>query len=156
MIPKTLPSSAHYSIRAPENYYRDMREDVEVLRDRQRFIACVLVILSCIDALAADSGKATSGKFKAFVKREFPELCAGLDRVVRGKSGPDVLYDSFRNGFSHLRGPKANFAIADNTELNGEWAGEVEVDSKGKFVAINVERLIEHFLALTNRLEATR
>jgi hypothetical protein len=66
------------------------------------------------------------------------------------------LYDSFRNGFSHLRGPKANFAIADNNELDGKWAGELEVDRKGKFVAINIERLIEQFLVLATRLEVAQ
>jgi len=45
LMPKILPNSAHYSIRAPQNYYRDMREDVEVLRDHQRFTAASLSFL---------------------------------------------------------------------------------------------------------------
>ena len=153
-MPKTLPSTAYYSIRDPQNYYRDMREDVEVLRANKRFTACVLVILSCLDAIAAGKGDATNGKFKSFATTEFPELCKGLDGILPGKSGADVLYDSFRNGFMHLRGPKANFGIADNSELDGKWAGLVTVEGKGTYVVINVERLIEHFLALVNRLEA--
>jgi pyrroline-5-carboxylate reductase len=55
-MPKKLPRSAYYSIRAPENFYRDMREDVELLREHQRFSACLTVVWSCIDALAAGSG----------------------------------------------------------------------------------------------------
>jgi hypothetical protein len=152
-MPKVLPGKAHYSISDPNNYYRDMREDVELLRDHQRFPACLLVILSCLDALAAGKGEATSGKFKALAEREFPELCRRLDGLLRGKSGADVLYDSFRNGFVHLRGPKANFAIADNAESDGEWAGPLSVEGKGSYFAINIERVIEHFLALINRLE---
>lgn len=150
---KRLPSSSYYSIRAAENFYRDMRHDVELLRDHGRHTTCTTVILSCLDALAAGPGEASARTFAKFVRHHFPELCADLDGTVKGKSGANVLYDRFRNGFAHLRGPKSAFAIADNAELDGRWAGELEVDGKGTFVAINVERLTSEFLSLIDRLE---
>lgn len=152
-MPKKLPGSAYYSIRAPQNFYRDMRGDVELLNQHQRFSACITVILSCIDALAAGQGQATRGKFVALVEREFPDLCRALDPTVRSRSGAAVLYEQFRNGYAHLRGPKSGFAIADNQELDGAWAGRLELEGKGEFVAMNVERLVLHFLALVSRLE---
>ena len=151
---KVLPSNAHYSIRAPGNFYRDMREDVEILREHRRFSTCTTVILTSLDALAAGDGEATYGKFVELVERELPELCADLHAIVPDKAGGRVLYDAFRNGFSHRRGPKANFAIADDNELDGGWAGELTIEGNGVYIAINVEKLIDRFIALVVKLEA--
>jgi len=133
-----------------------MREDVLLLRAHSRHTTCVTVILSCLDALSAGQGKATAGKFATFVQRHFPDLCFGLDGRVRGKSGAQVLYDKYRNGFAHVRGPKTGFAIADNQELDGNWARVLAVEGKGHFVAINVERFTGECLLLLDKLEAGR
>jgi hypothetical protein len=38
-------------------------------------------------------------------------------------TGPFVLYEEFRNGFAHLRGPKPSCAIAESHELDiPAWA----------------------------------
>ena len=150
---KKLPSTAYYGIRAPGNWYRDMRQDVELLRKHDRFSTCITVILSCLDALAAGTGIASSGKFERFVKQHLPALCADLDGTVTGKSGAHVLYDMFRNGFAHTRGPKSGFATGDNSELEGHWAGILDVEGKGRLVAINAILFIDAFLRLITDLE---
>jgi len=139
----SLPAS--YSIKAPEHFYTVMDHDVALLRDQGSYETCMTVILCCIDALAAGPDDADRNKFGAFVKKHFPTLCAELDGAVPGKSGAEVLYDKFRNGFAHLRGPKSGFAIANDSELEGRYATEVEVEGKGNWVAINVDRLINDF-----------
>ena len=139
----SLPAS--YSIKAPEHLYAVMGHDVALLRDKGSYETCMTVILCCIDALAAGPGDANQRKFGAFVKKHFPTLCAELDGTVPGKSGAEVLYDKFRNGFAHLRGPKSGFAIANDSELKGRYATEVEIKGRGTWVAMNVDRLINDF-----------
>lgn len=147
----SLPKA--YSIKASEHFYSVMRSDVALLREKGSYETCMTVILCCIDALAAESGDANPNKFRAFVTKHFPTLCAELDGAVRGKSGAEVLYDKFRNGFAHLRGPKSGFAIANDSELEGRYAIEVEVNGNGECVAINVDRLINDFTQIVSALE---
>ena len=110
--------------------------------------------MCCIDALAAGSGDSSRGKFQAFVSQHFPELIVALKTAGTGGNGAAILYNSFRNGFAHLRGPKATFAIAEDHELDGLWADRIMVESE-EFVAINVDRLAREFLLLVDRLETT-
>jgi len=150
---KKLPKSAFYSIKSTGNFYSAMRRDVELLRANGCYTTCTTVIMCCLDAIAAGTGNAESRKFAALVSKHFPTLCDELNVVLPSKPGADLLYDKFRNGFAHLRGPKSGFAIAESGELEGRYAGEVEVDGLGKFVAINVDRLVDDFLVLVTRLE---
>jgi len=153
MMTKKLPKSAYFSIKAPRNLYPAMRRDVQLLREHTSWTTCVTVVLCCIDAIAAGAGDASPSKFKRFVERHLGALCTELTGSVRGKSGSDVLYDKFRNGFAHLRGPKSGFAIAENHELDGRYAGRLEVDGVGTFVAINVERLVNDFVRVVEDIE---
>jgi hypothetical protein len=41
---------------------------------------------------------------------------------------------------SHICAPKANYAIAEDHELDGTGADRVEVEGIGQFVAINIDR----------------
>ena len=111
--------------------------------------------MCCLDALAADPGDAGRGKFGSFMERHFPELCTLLDSVCPGRRGTDVLYDKFRNGFAHNRGPKSNFVIVEDHEVEGHWAGRFP-DLDGKPVGINVDRLAKEFLKLLDQLEHGR
>lgn len=129
-----------------------MHHDVKLLYDKRAYVTCTMVILCCIDALAAGNGKATPGKFEAFAKKHFPELCADLDKIFRGKSGEKVLYTFFRNGFAHLFAPKPGFLIAEDHELDSHYAGRLEFEEVGKFIAINADRLARDFLHLVKRL----
>jgi len=76
-----------------------------------------------------------------------------LESVSPGRrKGGKILYEEFRNGFAHLRGPKSKFAIAEDRELGGVWADTVEVDVVGQFVAINIDRLAKEFLIVLDQL----
>jgi hypothetical protein len=155
MVYRVPPERLH-RIRADANFHRQMSEDVELLRRHQASISLTTVLMCCIDALSAGTGKATYGKFMVFVESHFGELCADLEALCHGKKGSRILYENFRNGFAHLRGPKSRFAIAEDHELDGAWAGELEVEGAGTFVAINLDRLTREFLALLKRLDAKR
>jgi len=154
MLP-TIPAARLHRIRDPGNFHRTMREDVELLSSHGAHMSLTTVIMCCIDALAAGPGDASRAKFERFVERELPELCLQLGSATKaiGKKGSSILYDKYRNGFTHMRGPKNRFAIAENYELAGNWAGVVRVEGAGEFVAINLERLTGEFLQLLARLE---
>jgi hypothetical protein len=134
--------------------YSAMRRDVALLRDNKCYVSLTTVIVCCLDALAAGSGYANRAKFQNFVTQHFSELCKALEKAHPGNAGAETLYDKFRNGFAHLRGPKREFAIAEDNELDGAWAEKVEVDGVGLRVALNVDRLAREFLTLLDHLEA--
>jgi hypothetical protein len=106
----------------------------------------------CLDAIAAGPGAATRGKFAEFVTRNSPDLVTEIEGVCPGKKGAAVLYDGYRNGFAHLRAPKPTFAIAEEHELDGHWAGLLEVPGGVLVLALNVDRLAREFLILLKRL----
>jgi hypothetical protein len=150
---RKLSKDSLYRIRSPENFASAMRDDVRLLAEHRRYVTCTTVILCCVDALSAGTGRATRGKFVAFVTRHFPELCQDLERTVPGRPGAETLYDKYRNGFGHLRGPKSGFAIAEEHEVGGRYADEIEVEGVGPFVALNVDRLTSDFLLFLGRLD---
>lgn len=152
-MPKKLPRETLYRIRDPKNFHAAMREDVELLRAHRAYMSLTTVIVCCLDALAAGSGGATRGKFEAFVTLYFPALCADLEGHCPGSKGAKTLYDAFRNGFSHTRGPKGKFAIAEDHEIDGAFAAEVEFNGDGSYVALNIDRLAQEFLMLLDQLE---
>ena len=145
------PKDDMYHIRDPKNFLSAMRVDVELLWKNNRYIPLTTLIMCCLDALAADPGKATSKTFGRFVKKHFPDLCMLLDPDRPGLTGADILYKNFRNGFAHERGPKSKFVIAEDHEVEGQWAGRFP-DLDGQPVGINVDRLAEEFLKLLDRL----
>src|SRR5690348_14319726 len=116
-----------------------MRADVELLRANRAYLSLTTIIMCCIDALAAGNANATRGTFEAYVVRNFPDLCHELEIASGMRNGAGILYVHFRNGFVHLRSPKAKFAIAEDHELQGRWADEVQINGSNKVVvAINV------------------
>ena len=152
MVRKLSPED-FYQIRDPKNFHAAMRADVELLLSKRAYLSLTTVIMCCVDALAAGSGKATRGKFESFVEKHFHGLCTALESVCPGRKGGRILYDEFRNGFAHLRAPKSKFAIAEDHELSGGWADRVEVNAVGQFVAINVDRLAGEFLRVLGQLK---
>jgi hypothetical protein len=144
-----------YHFRDPKNFHAAMRDDVKLLLENKRYLALTTVIMCCLDALAAGSGEARPSKFERYMKKHFPDLCTRLDSVRPGRRGANVLYDKFRNGFAHNRGPKPSFVIAEDHEVEGEWAGRFP-DLDGQPVGINVDRLAKEFLTLLDQLERSR
>jgi hypothetical protein len=149
---KRIPEKAWYNIRDPKNFYVAMRDDVKLLFEHRAYLSLTTIIVCCLDAIAASGGHASKATFSKFVVGHFPGLVKDIERARPGKTGADVLYEEFRNGFAHLRGPKPSCAIAENHELDGDWAGIVEIPGGAPLLAINVDRLAQEFLALVERL----
>jgi len=149
---KQLQTKTHYRIRDPNNFYTEMHRDVSLLMDKQAYVSLTTVIVCGLDALAAGDGSANRNKFEQFVMRHFPDLCKKLTKTCPGKVGAKLLYDKFRNGFAHLRGPKSGFAIAQDNELGGRWAERVKIGDSEPLVALNVDRFAREFLRLLNQL----
>ena len=148
-----LPPSAFYKIKDPKHFFPAMRSDIKLLQDNARYTTCMTVIMCCIDAVAAGEGEANPGKFAAFAEKYLPQICDGLANTVTGKSGAQVLYDKYRNGLCHLRGPKSGFGIAEDHELCGKYTGVIEIDGVCKFMAVNMDRFTKDFLALLEQFE---
>src|SRR5438874_11091899 len=149
MLRNFLSPKDVYRIRSPKNFYAAMRADVQLLLENERYLALTTVIMCCLDALAADPGDAGRGKFGSFMERHFPELCTLLDSVCPGRRGTDVLYDKFRNGFAHNRGPKSNFVIVEDHEVEGHWAGgSVPRVRKRTMFQVTVSKDGQHFRAV--------
>jgi hypothetical protein len=143
-----LPAKGFYSIRAPQNFKAAIRADVELLHSNKAYLSLTTIIMCCIDALAAGTGDATRPKFESYVLHHFPDLCRELATACKRHNGAGILYSQFRNGFAHLRGPKAKFAIAEDHELQGRWADTVKIPGHQDLVAINIDRLAKEFLQL--------
>lgn len=151
---RKLSRENFYQIRDPKNFYAEMRSDVELLLSKRAYTSLTTLIMCCLDALGAPvSGEATRGTFEKFVEQHFHDLCNALGTIC-GRKGSGILYEKYRNGLAHLRGPKSEFAIAEHGELGGAWADIVDVDEIGQFKTINVDRLAKEFLALLTKLEA--
>jgi hypothetical protein len=61
---RKLPPENFYNIRDPKHFYAAMRADVELLLANRRYLSLTTMIVCCLDALAADRGAATRGKFE--------------------------------------------------------------------------------------------
>lgn len=123
-------------------------------RPSAEYVAIACLIACYIDALAANGGRATSNKFRRFLRHNFPQLCDGLRRAVPGTDGAQTFYDHFRNGMVHTFFTRdARFALAEDHELNGEYAGSIAATGH---IGVNIDRLSRDFLALArNRARAT-
>ena len=153
-IIRKLPADAWYPIRDPKHFYAAIRSDVELLQKHRAYVSLATIIVCCLDAIAAGPKKATRGTFEGFVKHNFPDLVKEIECECPGKKGAAILYDGFRNGFAHLRTPKPTFAIAEEHELEGRWAGHLEIPGTVPLLALNVDRLAREFLIVLERLEA--
>jgi hypothetical protein len=151
---RQIPADKFYRIRDPKNFYSAMRHDVKLLHKHRAYVSLATVVVCCLDALGAGSGRATKGKFEAFVSRQFPSLVSDIEKACPGRKGPVILHDGFRNGFAHLRAPKPTFAIAEDHELEGQWVGLIQTNESGPLLALNVDRLTREFLTVLDRLES--
>ncbi len=150
-IVRKLPADTWYQIRSPKNFYSAMRSDVELLLKHRAYVSLTTIIVCCLEAIAAGAGEATRGNFAAFVARNFPDLVTEIEGACPGKEGTAVFCDGYRNGFAHLRAPKPKLAIAEEHELDGHWAGLLDVNGV-PILALNVDRLAREFMIL-ERLE---
>ena len=112
-------------------------------------IAC---LVSCyLDATAARGGKATKAKFLRFLRRNFRQLCAGLDGQEPTLDGAEVFYKYYRSGMVHtFFSRKRKYAIAEDAELGGAYVGQLPFGGT-IYTAVNVDRLYRDFRALAKR-----
>ena len=115
---------------------------VRVCRDKSYWVPCLVLIAAGIDRLG---GGKKSGYLKV-LKKGFPELCSQMT--------PNEFYSKFRNGVLHTFSPKRGYALANNTEVGSEYVANVSLrNSKRQYRSLNIDRLIEDFLALTERVK---
>ena len=95
------------------------------------------------------------GSLSALWKDTSPTFAHGWILSGPVAKGANVLYDKFRNGFAHNRGPKPNFVISEDQEVEGDWAGRFP-DLDGQPVGVNVDRLAKGFLTLLDQLERSQ
>jgi hypothetical protein len=151
-----IPSHQFFSTGDPKRRYTSM---VRVLQTLYRaphgphYIAIVLLIACYIDAIAARGGEGTKDKFLRFMRRNFRQVCAGLDNREPGLDGAEVFYKFFRSEMAHTffsRNP--SYVIAEDSELHGAYVDEVNVSGKHPIrVGLNADRLYRDFVALAKR-----
>ncbi len=149
---KNIPKSEFVNIGNLSTRYNTMIDDVSLLYQQGRFVSCTWLILSCLDTLASAAVSSNRGAFSRYVVDHFPVLDKELSAIQQNKSGGDLLYDRYRNGLAHAFGPKHGFALARNDELDGAFAGVVEVEELGPFIGLNVDRLATEFLEHVRQL----
>ena len=148
-----IPLEQAFRTSETRNRHGLMKNDVMALYASRAFTSCTILVMCFLDALASPTTDSDRGSFGRFVDLYFPELASGLDGLVPGKTGSDLLYDRYRNGLLHRLGPKDRFAICTDPELDGAWVGQVEVESLGIFTGINVDLLVQRFVDVVQRLE---
>src|SRR2546430_10749891 len=97
MVRKLSPEG-FYQIRDPKNFHAAMRADVELLLSKRAYLSLTTVIVCCLDALAAGSGKATRGKFESFVTKHLDRKSTRLN-----SSHSHISYAVFCLIQQHLR-----------------------------------------------------
>lgn len=146
-----LPKEAFFSTRDPANFYKGMLEDAQILWDAPSYTSCMTLLVCFIDALAAGGGGADKSKFRPFLEQHFGVLCQELEAAVPGKPGAITFYEEFRNGLAHMRGPRSGFALARNEETSGKYIEVFDVEGRGQYVGVNVDRLYSDFVAVVKK-----
>ena len=113
-------------------------------------IAC---LIGCyIDALSARGRKTKREQYQNFLRAHFSQLCKGLGAAVgKNADGAKAFWVFYRSGMAHTYfTPDTRFAIADDADLDGQYAGSLEVPGR-KMIGINIERLYRDFVALARK-----
>jgi hypothetical protein len=86
------------------------------------------------------------------MERHFRPLCDELANAVPGRPGAVTFYEQFRNGLAHLRGPKSGYGLARDIDNHGKYVEIFNVEDKGQYIGINVDRLYLDFTRVVNTL----
>ena len=153
---QVVPAHQLFTVSDPKRRYSSMTGALQTLynaRPRPHYLALTLLILCYIDAVAARGARGTKPKFLRFVRRNFPQLCAGLDNRESGLDGAEVLYRFYRSEMVHtFFSRNRKYAIAENHELNGAYVDDVKVSGTPRVkVAVNVDKLYWDFVKLAKR-----
>jgi hypothetical protein len=153
---QVIPAKQFFTVGTPGPRYTSMARALQALhagRHGPHWLAIVLLIACYLDAMAARGGQATKKKFLTFMRSNFRQLCAGLDRREPGLDGAEVFYKFYRSEMAHtFFSRNRKYVIGDDRELRGAYVDEISVvGTPGIRVAINVERLYKDFVALAKR-----
>lgn len=153
---QVIPSSQLFTVGDPKCRYTSMVRALQALYRAPRgphYLAITLLVACYLDAVSARGREATKPKFLQFIRSNFRQLCAGLDKREPDMDGAEVFYKFYRSEMAHTffsRDPK--YVIAEDHELNGAYVDDLKVAGKpGVRVAINADRLYKDFVALAKR-----
>ncbi len=153
---QVIPSHQLFTVSDPKRRYTSMSRSLQALYrapSGPHYLAIMLLISCYIDAVAARGGQGTKPNFLRFMRSNFRQLCAGLEKREPGLDGAEVFYKFYRSEMAHTffsRNPK--YVIAEDHELKGAYVDDLKVSGKpGVRVAVNVDRLYRDFVALAKR-----
>ncbi len=151
-----IPRDKLYTVGNPKRRYTSMVEALHALYTappRPKYVPIACLITCYIDAMAARGAMGTKPKFLRFLRNNFKQLCAGLNRQEPGMDGAEVFYKYYRSEMVHtFFSRKRKYAIAEDHELNGAYVGTVHVQGrKAPYIAVNIDRLYGDFVALAKR-----
>lgn len=115
-----------------------MRRAIELLsHDPDMGFVLMTLVANFIDGLARGPKGQTKSYYLNYLKSHFPELCAEL--------GAESFYSHFRSAAVHEFAPRPPFALAHDSELDGDYLVSRE-DSNTTWSILNVDRLVQDFL----------
>jgi hypothetical protein len=121
-----------------------MRSAVELLRTRPELgFVLVSLIAAFIDGLAKAPPRKTHDGYVAYLKSNFPELCATL--------GAEAFYAHIRCAAIHEFAPRPPFALAPDTELKGRYTDIREMEGQ-YWTLLNADRFVDEFLHHLDRI----
>ena len=151
-----IPGHQLFVVSDPTRRYTSMTRALQALYKAPggpHYLAITLLIACYIDAVAARGGQGTKPKFLRFIRSNFRQLCAGLDKREPDLDGAEVFYKFYRSEMAHTffsRNPK--YVIAEDHELKGAYVDDLKVSGEKRVrVAVNVDRLYRDFISLTKR-----
>ena len=86
-----MPVKAVYRVGNPKNRYTSMVRALDALYGAtpRQYIGLACLVSCYLDATAARGASATKRKFLRFLRRNFKQLCAGLDGQEASRSVPE-------------------------------------------------------------------
>ncbi len=106
---KVIKSEAFMDLGDKGRTLRSMRETIDFLLERQKYIGLLIVVVCVIDALNDGS----QDRFEKFLERHFAELCRDLPARK--------FYEKYRNPIVHNFRLRKGYAIVENHEACGRY-----------------------------------
>jgi len=129
--------------------YRMMRQTIEAVgAPGILWMPLLNLVATFIDGLASGPSGASKKETLEYLQKHFPGLCAAL--------GAEVFYSKYRNKAVHEFGIGKGFAIALRNEIGDAYVDQVaDKITHEELTGLNIERLVEDFLAHIQSLEAS-
>ena len=129
------------NLRDMKRLKRSMIESIELLHKNRMYVAATVLVACYIDALADGKG---SKFYCAFLEKHFPDMCREL--------GAATFYKMYRCGMVHELSMGNDFAIANDSEIDGRYVDTVQVGEMAPKVALNIDRLSNDFISVVKTI----